>query len=47
MRLLLSLASFDQLCQGLSPFDVALIALGTSFVGCVSVCDIRLAHDET
>jgi hypothetical protein len=41
-----SLASFDRLCQGLSMFDVAFIALGTSFVGYVSVCDTRLAHDE-
>jgi hypothetical protein len=44
---LLSLASFDRLFQGLSPLDVAFIALGTSFVGYLSVCDTRLAHDET
>jgi hypothetical protein len=44
---LLSLTSFDRMCQGLSPFDVAFITLGTSFVGYVFVCDTRLAHDET
>jgi hypothetical protein len=43
---LLSFASFDWLFQELSPFDVTLIALGTSFVGYVSVCDTRLAHDK-
>ena len=35
---LLSPIRFDQLCQRLSPFDLTLIALGTSFVSYTYVC---------